>query len=144
MKATTFPFTVERRDDQALVAMECGGLIRARLMPPDLLRAIVDTCRNIRDEVIPGAARDRRFRRRIPKFPDCIPVAHADIGGACTVRLVASTDDDGMIEYCAGFYDAEDTEAPALVLVNDQLQEFFDRAEPVLASFGMPDGSPLR
>lgn len=134
MPASRFSFTVDRRGDQAAVTLDCGmGVYRCRLMPLEMLERLIELCHEIRSETIPSCRQDRRFLRRVPAYPDTVAVATAGIAGACDIRLVASSDEvSGRIEFCTAFYDEEDHSAPALVLVDEQLDEFIERASCVL------------
>jgi hypothetical protein len=48
--------------------------------------------------------------------------------------VVASKTDTGAVEFAAAFYDDGDDSAPALLLIDDQIEQFIDQAEAALAA----------
>lgn len=126
--AKRLPFFVTRTDDEAVVAMDCGeGVIRARNMPVAFLSVLADACTQIRTDVIDVLSTDADRMAQLPSFPECEKVAGGDLG-PCTVSVVASREEDGP-QFTVAFYDADDDDAPTLVLVDEQIEEFIQKAK---------------
>lgn len=132
--SSRFPFSIDRTADGVVVAMHCDGLVRARSMSIEGLEVLVEACQQIRQNVIAALAGDSEFQARVPRDPDCICIAECkDFHGVCDVSVVASKSGDA-VEFCTAFYDVGDEEAPALILIDGQLDDFLDRAAAFLSS----------
>lgn len=129
MSANRFPFTVYRAGDDAVVTMNYDGFVRARNMPAAFLTALVDVCTQIRCNVIDVLKQDAEALSRLPAFPRCAQVASGDLG-PCLVRVTASLEVHGP-EFTTAFYDEGDDEAPVLILVDEQIEEFVAKAQEV-------------
>ena len=133
MNATRFQFSVDRDGDSVLVAMDCEGLVRCRTMPVEGLAALIDACEQIRDNVIVALKNDDEFKATVPPYPECCCVAeHKSFHGICDVSVVASKAGKA-VEFCCAFYDPGDETAPALVLIDEQLDEFLLKAKTLLS-----------
>ncbi len=133
MSAERFGFGVTKVDDQAIVHMDCGqGVVRARNMPAEFLETLMTVCVQVRDSIIAVVKEDAERMDTIPSLPECACVGGGNVG-PCDVRVVVSKNEAGEPEFCTAFYDEGDETAPVLVLVDEQLQEFIDRAQMVLA-----------
>lgn len=132
MQAPRYPFTIDRTDDAAIVCMNYDGLVRCRTMPLYILDALVRACEQVRSELLPGLLRDSAFCDAVPAYPRCSGCLHfRGLAGVCDVEIVASRD-ESTIEFCSAFYDVGDEEAPAIVLVSEQLDDFIRTAKAVL------------
>jgi hypothetical protein len=126
MKADRFSITVERSNDHALVVMDCGkGVLRGRTMPIELLETMGAICTDMRTLF----AKVLREGLEVPLFPRFLEVAEAKINGAFRVLLGAHRLDDGTVEPLVAFYDEGDDTAPALLLIDGQIEEFIDQAK---------------
>ncbi len=134
MQAERYQFRVERRDGEAAITLNCGkGVYRCRVMPFSLLKRLTDLCEQVHRTAIPRCKRRRHSADRVPSYPDCIALAHAEIPGVCDLTLVASATAAGAIEFCTAVYDAGDDTAPVLILVDEQLPVFIEQARRILA-----------
>lgn len=133
MPAERFPFSLCALEDGAIVAMDCGdGFFRARSMRTGMLKNLVEACGEIRRDVID------RFRAEghvPPPYPECMRIGSGTVG-ASVVRITASRC-AGATEFAVAFYDEDDLSAPALLLIDEQLDEFLTTASTVLAELGM-------
>jgi len=117
------PFYVHRNGDEAGVAMDCGGLIRTRLMPTELLETMAEMIGKLRDAVVEqskgfGMPTQTGFASLIEgRIED---VCHACAGLACNAG-------EGW-EILIAVYDEDDDEAPVLVLIEEQIDEFIRQA----------------
>jgi hypothetical protein len=62
-----------------------------------------------------------------------VPVAEVALEGACDIQLLASRTDTGDTEFSVAFYDAGTQQAPALLLVEEQIDEFIAIARSITA-----------
>lgn len=132
MKAPRYPFTIDRTDDTAIVGMNYDGFVRCRAMPFCILDALVRACEQVRSELLPRLRRDRAFCEAIPEYPRCSAcLRFHGLAGVCDVEIVASRD-EAAIEFCSALYDLDDEQAPAIVLVGEQLDDFIREARSVL------------
>lgn len=128
MKPERYSFSLNTMGDHAVVSMDCGGgVIRSRIMPVAVLRLMMQLCQRIRTEVINVALADEELMQRVPTFPECVAVGRASLGNMCDVSVIAHRVDDS-VEFCTAFYDCDGDSAPALLLIEEQLEEFAERA----------------
>jgi hypothetical protein len=139
MDRRCFPFTLYAVEGGAVVTMNCGdGVFRSRSMPTSMLECMVDACNAIRRDVID---RFRAEGHTPPPFPKCTEIGSGEIG-SCVVRVTASRHDDKP-EFAVGFYDEGDLSAPALVLIDEQLEEFIALGASALAELSTSDASAM-
>ena len=132
MKAPRYPFTIQRFGDTAVVSMNYDGFVRCRSMPLYILDALLRACEQVRSELLSRLLRDSAFCDAIPEYPRCSAcLRFHGLAGVCDVEIVASRD-GAAIEFCSAFYDLNDDEAPAIVLVAEQLHDFIREARHVL------------
>ena len=141
MKANRFPFTVVAVDDGANITMDCGhGVFRSRTVPNSFLRTLVDACRET-ESLIETLRRDKSEAvASLPAFPNCRPIGDADLG-PCSLRITASRGYPDA-EFQAAFYDKDDVEAPALLLIDEQIGQFIREATRVLDERAVSPDSP--
>lgn len=123
MNAQRFPFTVQRVENGVTITMDCGtNVYRARNVPTEFASILVDACRRAKADVIDVFHRDSTAVATLLCYPRCREISQARLG-PCDVRVTASRTPGG-IECCVAFYDQGDQTAPALVLIDDQIDEF--------------------
>ncbi len=130
MAPTQFDFMIEREGDTVTVAMDCGGVVRSRLMGTALLAAMSKACAEVR-AIIDGFISDPEAMSKLPDCPSCREVAGGSIEDICIIRLIADRR-HGSVEFMLGFYDVDDESAPALLLVDQQIDDFTDQANALL------------
>lgn len=134
MQSERFPFIVRRKGDEAFVAMDCGGVARGRPMPAWFLRDMATICRRMRDEVLTPGKNDPGKIARLAPHPHCSHIARCNMG-PCEAVLFGAKDEAGTPEFGIAFYDAGDESAPALLLIEEQIQEFLDRVADVMKNY---------
>jgi hypothetical protein len=123
VKSQRFPFRIHLADADAVVTMDCGeGVYRARSMPVSFLRDIARFCQRS-DRILAPLRRDDRLASDIPVFPDLRPLASFPFG-PCTANIVASRTQGNQVELSIAFYDTDDRRAPALLLTEEQIEDF--------------------
>jgi hypothetical protein len=133
MNARRFPFRVQRVDDGVTITMNCGeGIYRARNVPTDFLAVLIESCRQARTKIIAPFRRKTHAIATLPSFPQCVEIGSGSLG-PCDVRVTASRIAKAA-EFCVAFYDAGDRTAPALLLIDEQIDEFIEKAEAVLVA----------
>jgi len=131
MATKRFNIILERAGDEMIVAMNTGGMVRARNMPPECLERITKICEQLRD-LVPSVMADPEFKPTTDPT-ECSPVAKAeDVAGVCDIRLTATRQEHG-VEFQTSLYDTGDDECPVVILIDEQLEEFIDKARKVLA-----------
>ena len=123
MNTLRFPFVVQQVGDELAISMDCGGVIRCRTMPMEFAETLVVAMSQVQ-EAIETLLHDEEWKAKVPDYPKCREAAEGNVG-PCDVRVVASKADD-VIEFTTALYDEGDREAPVLVLVNEQLEEFVE------------------
>lgn len=122
---TRFAFFVHRSDQDAVITMDLGGNVcRARSMPHELLEAIGSLCRSFQEA---GRRIVREHEADIPEFPGYAALCESSVAGACRATVGAHKL-DGVIELVITLYDEGDDEAPVLILIDDQIDEFIRQA----------------
>ncbi len=123
---------IDRDGDSIMLAMDCGGLVRARTMALRTFEAVVRGCEQIRDIVIRPAKKDAALVDDLPEFPECRRVAECkEVGGVCDIVVTASRN-GRQPEFQTSLYDPDDQAAPALLLIDEQLDDFLSRAKELL------------
>jgi hypothetical protein len=117
-----FSLLVERVGDQAMIAMDYGGVVRARNLPNSTLRRIGDLVRDVRDAV------EMPANDEVPFFPGYRSIVTGRIRGMCQATLGAHRLEDGTVERVIGLYDDEDESAPVILLIEEQIDEFIAKA----------------
>lgn len=124
MPIERFPFLVQKDGDDALVVMDCGdGIMRARHMPQDLLAHLGRMCQALREQAEPLLS-----EHEIPPFPGCVCLIRGRIAGVCEAAFCAHRSEAGAIERVIGIYDDGDRDAPVLVLIEEQIDDFIGQA----------------
>jgi len=137
VQSQRFPFKVFRNDVDFTVQMDCGNRVyRARTMPATTLRTMARICRVFRDRFI-GETGEAAPTDNLPAYPHSREVATAEIPGVSDVMLAVSRTPSGKAEWSVAFYDAGDESAPALLLIEEQIEQFIDR----VAALTGPDNS---
>jgi len=126
MTENRFPFIVDRKGEEAFVAMNCNGLIRSRPMPGECLEDMGTVCKRMHDEVIAVVKQDQQQMNHFPSFPHCIRLADCDMG-PCTAVLFGGKAQGGQREFSIAFYDADDDSAPAMLLIEEQIVQFIEQ-----------------
>jgi hypothetical protein len=117
------PFKVDRSDDFAVISMDCGRLIRARIMPCVLLKEVGDLCRFLQEEVRAIMVKEPE----VPIFPGFVRLLRAGIPGVC-IASVGAHRLEGRFELVIALYDGDES-APFLILVEEEIEEFIKQTE---------------
>ena len=132
MPADRFNFMIDKMDDQVIVSMDCGkGVIRARNMPLDFIETLIDICNQSKTKIIQAFREDADAMERLPLFPGCASIAGGNCG-PCDVDVMAWKSEAGEAEFGTAFYDEGDDSDPVLLLINEQLDQFIERAKVIL------------
>ena len=132
MPAERFTFTIDKMDDQAIVAMDCGkGMFRARNMPLTYLETLIDVCKQAKDRIIEAVRVDAEALEKLPTFPGCVSLGGGN-AGPCDVDVTGWKSEMGEAEFGVALYDEGDDSAPALLLINEQLDDFIAKATHIL------------
>jgi hypothetical protein len=141
MKPHRFPFTVVQVDDGIAITMNCGsGIYRARNVPADFLRKLVDACQQAQATILGLRRSKSQALASLPAFPNCRLIAETNLG-PCAMRITA-TRGIPKDDFHIAFYDADDQAAPALLLIDEQIEQFISQATGVLADIEASTESP--
>lgn len=126
MNPDRLPFTVELIDaDRAMIGMNCGhGVVRARTMPLRTLHDLGRLCRGM----LAKAEEILLSELKIPSYPRFLSVVTGEVDGICHAKLGLHRLDNGTVEQTIAIYDEGDNEAPVLVLVEEQIEQFIEQA----------------
>jgi hypothetical protein len=131
MKARRFQFTVVRVDDGITITMNCGnGMYRSRNVPADFLRKLIAACRHAQSLIVALRRKKSEALAALPAYPNCQAIAETDLG-PCSLRITASRGKPSA-EFQVSFYDADEQKAPALLLIDEQIEEFITQADAAL------------
>jgi hypothetical protein len=99
-------------------------------MPVSFLRDIARFCQRS-NQILRPLRQDNRLTHDIPVFPGFSPLASFSLG-PCTAVIGASKNHGGHAELSIAFYDRHDERAPALLLTEEQIQDFISAVEALV------------
>ena len=137
MPAERYAFDIQRHGNVAVVLMNMGeGIVRARDMPVKFLATLQDACEQVRDNIVVVVKGNAEHQKGLATFPKCSVLCETELG-PCDLKATGGfREDDGVLEINTAFYDEGDDSCPVLLLIEEQLDEFIEKAKEVLAQKG--------
>lgn len=118
--------------DRVTIAMDTGGLIRARHMPCGACASVITLVRGLEERARKGLA----GRSDVPLYPGFLQILDGEIPGVCRGVAGAHRLESGAVECVVALYDEDDARAPTLMLVEEQIGEFIKAAQEAMEQCG--------